>query len=292
MSLRQENQDLQTKLKSLSQFCDKWEKQVEVALRQKDIENRLIKTELAKANLLKNEEKEKFLSEKHELLQILSMMQEQQHRIEGQEAKLRNDLSNYASKYDECQAVISSGMNRFQSESKIMLQQIEKSKQDYKVLLSKYLGEKQHWNKTMNLANKKVEMLEKLCRALKDRQDNNKSGVQNSTKDKNVAKREHNVDQDKTKHDTKSNSEISQISLTVNEDDGKPPNETIVGQLKEETSIDLQDSSNSKRESKVNDGTCTPDETNKTEDIEVLSKLGETTSISNESVSVDDGTHL
>jgi len=179
MNLRQENQELQTKLKSLLDHCDSWEKSVEAALRQRDIENRLLKTELAKANLLKNEEKEKFLGEKQELLQILSMMQEQQHRIEGQEAKLRSDLSNYASKYDECQAVISQGMNRFQVESKKMLKQIEKSKQDYRVLLTKYeinnkrmaqlLEEKQYWNKSMSLANKKVETLEKLCRALRER---------------------------------------------------------------------------------------------------------------------------
>lgn len=179
MSLRQENQDLQTKLKSLLDHCDNWEKSIEAALRQRDIENRLLKTELAKANLLKNEEQEKFLGEKQELLQILSMMQEQQHRIEGQEAKLRSDLSSYASKYDECQAVISNGMNKFQTESKRMMKQIEKSKQDYKVLLTKYetnnrrttqlLEEKQEWLRSLSLANKKIETLEKLCRALRDR---------------------------------------------------------------------------------------------------------------------------
>lgn len=178
MTLRQENQELQTKLKSLLEHCDNCEKSVETALRQRDIENRLLKTELAKANLSKNEEKEKFLGEKQELLQILSMMQEQQHRIEGQEAKLRSDLSSYASKYDECQAVINKGMNRFQTESKKMLKTIEKSKQDYKVLLAKYeasnkkmsqlLEEKQYWDKTLALANKKIETLEKLCRALRD----------------------------------------------------------------------------------------------------------------------------
>lgn len=186
MSLRQENQDLQTKLKSLLDHCDNWEKSIEAALRQRDIENRLLKTELAKANLLKNEEQEKFLGEKQELLQILSMMQEQQHRIEGQEAKLRSDLSSYASKYDECQAVISKGMNRFQTESKRMLKQIEKSRQDYKVLLTKYentnkrttqlLEEKQEWHRSLNVANKKIETLEKLCRALSDRKQEAKNG--------------------------------------------------------------------------------------------------------------------
>lgn len=191
MSLRQENQDLQTKLKSLLDHCDNWEKSVEVALRQKDIENRLLKTELAKSNLLKNEEKEKFLGEKRELLQILSMMQEQQHRIEGQEAKLRMDLSCYASKYDECQAVISKGMTRFQTESERMLKQIERSKGDYKILLSKYessnkkmaqlLEEKQYWDKAMNLANKKIDTLEKLCRALRERKPENKYDNRSAT---------------------------------------------------------------------------------------------------------------
>lgn len=201
-TLRQENLDLQTKLKSLVDHCDNWEKSVEVAMRQREIENRLLKTELAKSNLVRNEEKEKYLTEKQELLQILSVMQEQQHRIEGQEAKLRSDLSSYASKYDECQAVISKGMNRFQLETKRMLKQIEQSKQDYRVLLSKYessnkrmvmlLEEKQYWDRSMNAANKKVETLEKLCRALKERkQEANKleSAGKRSDTNKNKADR-------------------------------------------------------------------------------------------------------
>lgn len=177
MNLRQENVDLQSRLKSLLEHCDNWEKSVEAALKQRDIENRLIKTELAKSNLIKNEEREKFLGEKQELLRVLSMMQEQQHRIEGQEAKLRSDLSSYASKYDECQAVISKGMSKFQTESKRMLKQLEQSRHDYVSLLSKYevttkkvgqlLEEKKHWSESMSKANKKIETLEKLCRALK-----------------------------------------------------------------------------------------------------------------------------
>lgn len=190
MALRQENQELQTKLRSLLEHCDSWEKGFATALRQRDIENRLVKTELAKANLLKNEEKERFLKEKQDLLQLLSMMQEHQSRIEGQEAKLRSDLSNYASRYDECQAVISKGMSKFQTESKRMLKQIEKSKQDYKVLLTKYessnkrmaqlLDEKQRWDRSMNVANKKIETLEKLCRALRDQKAVNSKGVANT----------------------------------------------------------------------------------------------------------------
>lgn len=179
MILRQENQELQNKLRALLEHCDNWSTGVDAALRKRDIENRLLKTELAKANLLRNEEKEKFLSEKQELLQIWSLMQEQQHKFEGQEAKLRSDLSSYASKYDECKAVISKGMNKFQTESKLMMKQIEKSRSDYRVLLTKYEGcnkrlsklliEKQSWDKQMKTANKKVETLEKLCRALRQR---------------------------------------------------------------------------------------------------------------------------
>lgn len=194
MSLRQENQELQVKLKSLLDHCDSWEKSVEITLRQRDIDNRLLRTELAKANLSKNEEKEKFLSEKQELLQILSTMQEQQHKIEGQEAKLRSDLSSYASKYDECQAFISKGMDKFQVESKRMLKQIEKSNQDYKVLLTKYettnrkmaqmLEEKQYWNKAMSIANRKIETLEKLCRAMREQKPDELKQSKSSTSGK------------------------------------------------------------------------------------------------------------
>lgn len=195
MALRQENQELQTKLRSLLEHCDNWEKGFAAALRQKDIENRLVKTELAKSNLVANQEKEAFLKEKGDLLRLLSMMQEHQSRIEGQEAKLRLDLTNYASKYDECQAVISQGMSKFQTESKRMLKQIERSKQDYKVLLTKYessnkrmvqlLDEKQRWDRSMGAANKKIETLEKLCRALREQKaDKGDSQRQIKTKSK------------------------------------------------------------------------------------------------------------
>lgn len=178
MALRQENHELQNRLKALLSHCDNWEKSTETALKQRDIENRLMRTELAKANLLRSEDKEKHLSEKQELLQIMSLMQEQQHRIEGQEAKLRSDLSSYATKYDECRVVISKGMSKFQQESCRMLKEIEKSKQDYKALLVKYeastkrvsqlLEERRQWDQAAGLANRKVETLEKLCRALRN----------------------------------------------------------------------------------------------------------------------------
>lgn len=180
VNLRQENHDLQTKLRALLDHCDNWEKSTETALKQRDIENRLIRTELAKANLVRSEESERHLKEKQDLLQLLSMMKEQQHRIETQEAKLRADLSNYASKYDECQDIISKGMSKFQQQSKRMLKEIERSKQDYKVLLAKYesstkrmaqlLEERQTWSESMSKARKKIEALEKLCRALRNEQ--------------------------------------------------------------------------------------------------------------------------
>lgn len=142
--------------------------------------NQSIRTQLAKIDLSKDDDRPKFLSEKQELLKLLAMMQEQQKKMEGQEAKLREDLSSYANKYDECKAVISKGMDKFQAESKLMMKQIEKSRSEYRALLSKYevaskrltqlLTEKQSWERQLKTANKKVEALEKLCRALQQRQ--------------------------------------------------------------------------------------------------------------------------
>jgi len=177
LGLREENVELQTKLRAILEHCDNWEKCAEAALKKKELENRLVKTEMAKLNLVRNEEKEQFLTEKKELLKMVAMMQEHQHKIEGQEARLRSDLSNYASKYDECQTAISSGLSKFQTESKRMLKQMEKSRQDYVALLTKYeqsnkkiaqlLEEKHRFERANKIANKKVETLERLCRALK-----------------------------------------------------------------------------------------------------------------------------
>ena len=176
-SLRTENAELQTKLRSLIEHCDNWEKSIEAVLKQRDLESRLLKTELAKANLSANVEREKFLNEKKELLRVLAMMQEQQRKIEAQEARLKSDLSTYANKYDECQTTISKEMGKLHTESNKMLKQLEKSRKDYLGLLAKYetsnkkikqlLEEKLRWDKTLKASNKKVETLEKLCRALR-----------------------------------------------------------------------------------------------------------------------------
>lgn len=177
LALKQENLELQNKLKSLLEHCENWEKCVDTTLKQRDIENKLLKTEIARLNLLHNEEKERFCLEKQELLKALSMMRGQQSKIEEKEAKLRLDLSNYASKYDECQEIIHKGLSKFQLESKRMLKQIEKSRQDYIQLLGKYeqsnktikklLEEKQNWAHSLGASNKKLDTLERLCRSLK-----------------------------------------------------------------------------------------------------------------------------
>lgn len=178
MNLRTENFELHNKLKVVLEHCDSWEKSMSATFKQKDLQIKLLKTEIAKMSLVSNVDKERLLKEKQH---ILNMMQEQQHRIEGQEAKLRQDLSNYASKYDECQNVISNGMSQFKSESKRMLSQIEQSRKDYKNLMIKYetsnrkmtdlLEQKNKWTNDMSAANKKIETLEKLCRALQKGKD-------------------------------------------------------------------------------------------------------------------------
>ena len=180
-SLRQENIELQSKLESILERCDNWEKCAETALKQRELENRLMKTEMAKLSLVHNEDKEKFFKEKQELLKALVNMKAQQSKIEEKEAKLRSDLTNYSSKYDECQEIIHKGLSKFQLESKRMLKQIEKSRQDYIQLLGKYeacnkkikqlLEEKQTWAKSLGAANKKVDTLERLCRTLKAEND-------------------------------------------------------------------------------------------------------------------------
>lgn len=177
LTLKQENVDLQNKLKSLLEHCDNWEKCVETTLKQREIETRLARTEMARMSLLRNEEKERFFKEKSDLIKGLTMMKEQQSKIEISEAKLRSDLTNYASKYDECQEIIHKGLSKFQVESKRMLKQIEQGRRDYIQLLNKYeasnkkikqlLEDKQSWAQSMGAANNKLEALERLCRALK-----------------------------------------------------------------------------------------------------------------------------
>uniref|UniRef100_A0A6G1SCG2 Alpha-taxilin n=1 Tax=Aceria tosichella TaxID=561515 RepID=A0A6G1SCG2_9ACAR len=181
LSLKQENIDLQTKLKQLLEHCENWEQCVETAIKQRDIENRLVKTELTRLSLIRTEEQERFLKEKHDLLKALELMKTHQSRVEDKEAKLRSDLSSYANKYDQCQELIQNGLGKFQVESKRMLKQIEQSRQDYVALLNKYeasnkkikqlLEEKHAWMKSTVQTSKKLETLEKLCRSLKSEND-------------------------------------------------------------------------------------------------------------------------
>lgn len=186
LALKQENVDLQTKLKALLEHCENWEQCVNTGIKQRDIENKLLKTELVRLNLVRAEEQERFVKEKQDLLRAIENMRTQQSRVEANEAKLRSDLTSYASKYDECQEIIQNGLGKFQAESKRMLKQIEKSRQDYVALLNKYetsnvkikqlLEEKQHWITSNAQANKKLETLGRLCRSLKSENDRLRRG--------------------------------------------------------------------------------------------------------------------
>lgn len=190
--LRKENHNLQLQLRSLLDHCNEWQKIAQVQEKEKLLSGQLAKAEMARVHLLHNEHLEKLLCEKRDLLKLVGNMRDQQAHIQAGEAKLRQDLSAYATKYDQCRLVISDGMAKFEAESKKMLAQMEKSKRDYKSLLSKYqttvkklsgvMEEKCHLQKMNELHKRKVGTLERLCRALSENNNNNK---QNTNADNN-----------------------------------------------------------------------------------------------------------
>jgi hypothetical protein len=111
--LKEENADLAQKLKTLMGHYENWEKHTEKIIKQKDLETQLVKAKFAKTNLILNQEKEIFLKEKQQLIQMIADLQKRCADLSASEMKLRTELSVYTTKYEEFQGVLGKSNEMF-----------------------------------------------------------------------------------------------------------------------------------------------------------------------------------
>lgn len=179
--LKEENADLAQKLKTLMGHYECWEKHTEKIIKQKDLETQLVKAKYAKTNLILNQEKEIFLKEKQQLIQMIADLQKRCSDMSTSELKLRTELNVYTTKYDEFQGVLSKSNDMFagfKKDMEKMSKQIKKLEKETAVWKTKWessnksliiLTEEKQKRDTEHLsALQKIATLEKLCRALQE----------------------------------------------------------------------------------------------------------------------------
>ncbi|RWS26319.1 gamma-taxilin-like protein [Leptotrombidium deliense] len=180
-SLREENRDLAGKMKALMDHYDKWEKNIEKIMKQKELETQIMNAKLAKTSLLHNEEKKLFLNEKETLINLMADLQKRTNDSTTNEMQLRAELALYTSKYDEFQTVLSKSNEMFISFKKDMermakqIKKLERETVQWKnkwescnralVILSE---EKQKRDNDYLNSLQKIQTLEKLCRAMQE----------------------------------------------------------------------------------------------------------------------------
>ena len=111
--LKEENADLAQKLKTLMGHYESWEKHTEKIIKQKDLETQLIKAKFAKTDMILNQEKQIFIKEKQQLIQMITDLQKRCADMSQNEIKLRTELGVYTNKYDEFQTVLTKSNDMF-----------------------------------------------------------------------------------------------------------------------------------------------------------------------------------
>lgn len=127
-TLREENMQYEKKLRIYLEHYDKWEKEIEKILASKDLEIQLTKTKLAEANLTSDHEREKFIEEKQQILNMVSDLHKKHSESVTNENHLKAQLSLYISKYDEFQAILAKSnemFNGFKKDMEKMSKQIK-----------------------------------------------------------------------------------------------------------------------------------------------------------------------
>ncbi|KAG8189044.1 hypothetical protein JTE90_025480 [Oedothorax gibbosus] len=179
IQLREENAELATKLKGLVDNYEIWEQNMAKVVQQKELETQLAKAKHAKVNLVLKQETEKFLREKQSLLENLSELQKRCTVLTSNELQLRTELSDYTSKYEEFQSVLSNSskvFSTFKSDMESTSKKIKKLEKETNVYKQKWessnkalldmISHKEKQDKDFSAAQQKIQLLEKLCRAL------------------------------------------------------------------------------------------------------------------------------
>ncbi|CAG2166417.1 unnamed protein product [Oppiella nova] len=179
--LKEENADLAHKLKTLMGHYETWETHTQKIIKQKDLETQLMKAKFTKTDLILNQEKQIFIKEKQQLIQMITDLQKRCADMSQSEVKLRTELGVYTNKYEEFQSVLSKSnemFSGFKKDMERMSKQIKKLEKETilwknrwetsNTALLKLSDEKEKRDTEHLKALQKIITLEKLCRAMQE----------------------------------------------------------------------------------------------------------------------------
>jgi len=178
-ALRDQNEELASKMKHLVEQYEQREEHIDKILKHKDLELQLVQAKLDKAEAEKKELAERSGKEREVLLaQTLESVKKNQ-MLEQNEKHLRAQIELYTEKYDEFQSTLSKSntvFNNFKSEMAQMTKKIKKLEKEIQMWkgrwessnsqLEKVTKEKDNGEVDLKEARSKASKLEKLCRAL------------------------------------------------------------------------------------------------------------------------------
>jgi len=178
-ALRDQNEELASKMKHLVDQYEQREDHIDKILKHKDLELQLVQAKLDKAEAEKKELTERGTKEREVLLaQTLESVKKNQ-MLEQNEKHLRAQIELYTEKYDEFQSTLSKSntvFNNFKSEMAQMTKKIKKLEKEIQMWkgrwessntqLEKVTKEKENGEADLKEARSKANKLEKLCRAL------------------------------------------------------------------------------------------------------------------------------
>lgn len=178
-ALRQENLDLATKLKQITEDYEAREAQYEKLLKHKQLEVQLVEAKMAQQTVSAAEDKETSLTERRMLLAETLEQQKRCEQLTQQEADLRGQLSLYSDKFEEFQKTLTKSNQVFGTFKKEM-DKMSKTIGTLEKEMLMWKGRYEKCNKSLlemtqerivveentRLLRSKNDKLEKLCRAL------------------------------------------------------------------------------------------------------------------------------
>ncbi|XP_075227182.1 uncharacterized protein LOC142327761 [Lycorma delicatula] len=179
MKLRDDNIDMNAKLKNVCEQYELREQQVEKISKQMQLEAQLADAKLAKAQVEMAAEREIMLREKQQILMELSQYQTRCQEFQATEINLRSQISMYDDKYDEFQKALARSnevFGGFKGEMEKMSKKMCKLEKEVSTWKQRWEGshrallemaeEKQKADQELNHANRQVLTLQRLCRTL------------------------------------------------------------------------------------------------------------------------------
>lgn len=179
--LCKENSDLAEKLKGLISQYDQREANLEKVFKHRDLQQKLLETKLAQANMIMKDAEEKHKIEKELLLKQAAEWKLQVRHMRENENGMKAQLSMYSEKFDEFQGTVSksngvyAGFKQDMDKMSKKMKKLEKESHVWKTrfdgcnkALVDMVADKAVKEKEIELFTLKNQKLENLCRALQE----------------------------------------------------------------------------------------------------------------------------